>query len=100
MGAIALPLVVFFSVFADDVIRVIGGAGLRRRRAWVLRILMLALAVSYLSGVYGNALPALGRQNRLFKWTLVVLGRNLVINLALIPPFGVMGAAIAVVLAR
>lgn len=99
MGAIGLPLVVFFSVFANDVIRVIGGQGYGDS-AWVLRILMLALAVSYLSGVYGNALPALGRQNRLFKWTLVVLAANLVINLSLIPPFGVMGAAIAVVLSE
>ena len=99
MEAIALPLVLVFAMFADDVIRVIAGDDFSDA-AWVLRILTVALGVSYLSGVYGNALPALGRQNQLFRWSLVVLGANLVVNLALIPPFGVVGAAIAVVLSE
>ena len=99
METVALPLVVLFFVLADDVIRVIGDTQYEEA-GWVLRILMLALAISYLSGVYGHALPALGLQNRLFKWSLVILGVNLVINLALIPPFGAVGAAVAVVLSE
>ena len=42
--------------------------------AWVLRILTLALGISYLNGVYGHALIALGRQNQLFRWSVVILG--------------------------
>jgi O-antigen/teichoic acid export membrane protein len=99
MEAIALPMVLVFAVFAQDVIRVIAGEEFSDA-AWVLRILTLALGVSYLNGVYGNALPALGRQNQLFRWSLVVLGANLIVNLALIPPFGVVGAAVAVVLSE
>jgi O-antigen/teichoic acid export membrane protein len=99
MEALALPLVLVFAVFAEDVIRVIAGHDFADA-AWVLRILTLALGVSYLNGVYGNALPALGRQNQLFRWSLVVLAGNLVVNLALIPPFGVIGAAVAVVLSE
>jgi O-antigen/teichoic acid export membrane protein len=99
MEAIALPLVLVFAVFAEDVIRVIAGEDFADA-AWVLRVLTLALGISYLSGVYGNALPALGRQNQLFRWSLVVLAVNLAVNLALIPPFGVEGAAVAVVLSE
>jgi O-antigen/teichoic acid export membrane protein len=99
MEAIAIPLVLFFAVFADQVIRVIADDGYGDA-AWVLRILTVALGVSYLNGVYGNALPALGRQSKLFRVSVVVLGCNLAINLALIPPFGVIGAAVAVAISE
>ena len=99
MEAVALPLVVLFFVLADDIIRVIGDRDFAEA-GWVLRILVLAIAVSYLNGVYGHALPALGLQNRLFRWSLVILGVNLAINLALIPTFNVLGAAVAVVLSE
>jgi O-antigen/teichoic acid export membrane protein len=96
MQVLAIPLVGLGIVFADDIVAVIGGAEFEDSD-WVLRILMLALGISYLSGVFGNALVAIGRQNALFKWSLVVLGANLVANLALIPPYGAIGASIAVV---
>jgi O-antigen/teichoic acid export membrane protein len=96
MQVLALPLVTLGIVFADDIVAVIGGAEFEDS-ASVLRILMVALGISYVSGVYGNALVAIGRQDALFKWSLVVLGANLAANLALIPPFGAVGAAIAVV---
>lgn len=99
MEVIALPAVLLVAVFADDVIRVIAGQDFADA-AWVLRILTLALGISYLNGVYGHALPALGRQNRLFVLSLTVLVCNLAINLALIPPFGVVGAAVAVVISE
>ena len=99
MEVIALPLVALGIVFADDIVTVIGGADFADA-AWVLRILMLALGLSYVNGVYGNALLALGRQDAFFRWSLVILGFNLVANLALIPPFGVEGAAVAVVLSE
>jgi O-antigen/teichoic acid export membrane protein len=99
MEVIALPLVVLGVVFADDIVAVIGGDSFADS-AWVLRILMLGLGISYVSGVYGNALLAIGRQDAMFKWSLVVLGINLVANLALIPPFGVIGASIAVVISE
>jgi O-antigen/teichoic acid export membrane protein len=99
MEVLVLPLVLVFVLYADEVILLIGGERFDEA-AWVLRILMLALAISYLSGVYGNALPALGLQNQMFRWSLVVLGFNLVANLVLIPPFGAPGAAVAVVLSE
>ena len=99
MEAVALPAVLITAVLASDVIEVIAGTEYADA-AWVLRILTLALGISYLSGVYGHALTALGRQNQLFRWSLVILAVNLVINLALIPPFGVIGAGVAVVISE
>jgi O-antigen/teichoic acid export membrane protein len=99
MQVIALPLVALGMIFADEIVAVIGGAEFEEA-GWVLRVLMLALGISYLAGVYGNALVAIGRQAALFKWSLLVLGFNLVANLAMIPPFGVIGAAVAVVLSE
>jgi O-antigen/teichoic acid export membrane protein len=99
MEAVALPVVLITAVFAADVIEVIAGAEYADAE-WVLRILTLGLGISYLNGVYGSALTALGRQNQLFRWSLVILVCNLAINLALIPPFGVVGAGVAVVISE
>jgi O-antigen/teichoic acid export membrane protein len=99
MEVLALPLVMLGIVFADDIVTVIGGDAFADA-AWVLRILMLALGISYVNGVYGNALLAIGRQDALFKWSMLILGFNLAANLALIPPLGVIGASIAVVLSE
>jgi len=99
MEAVALPAVLITALFAGDVIEVIAGAEYEDA-AWVLRILTLGLGISYLNGVYGNALTALGRQNQLFRWSLVILAGNLILNLALIPPFGVVGAGVAVVISE
>ncbi len=99
MEALALPIVLIFAVFAEDVVRVIGDEGFADA-AWVLRILTVALGISYMNGVYGAALPALDQQNALFRWSIVILALNLVVNVALIPLWGVTGAAIAVVLSE
>ena len=95
MEAFALPVVVVTAVFADEIVRVIGGPGFADA-APVLQ-LILAIGVSYLNGVYGNALVALGRQSALLRLSVIVLAANLAINLVLIPPLGAKGAAIAVV---
>jgi O-antigen/teichoic acid export membrane protein len=99
MEVIALALVVTTIAFADEVVQVIGGGGFEDA-APVLRILMIAVGLSYLNGVYGNALVALGRQGALLRVTAAVLVVNIAVNLALIPPFGVEGAAVAVVISE
>ena len=76
MEALALPIVLIFAVFAEDVVRVIGDEGFADA-AWVLRILTVALGISYLNGVYGAALPALDQQNALFRWSIVILALDL-----------------------
>lgn len=95
MELLALPILIGALVLAEPIVVIVGGddyAG----AASVLRILMFGLAISFLNGVYGNALVALGRQSRLFYLSLLVFAVNIAMNLVLIPVWGVEGAAIAV----
>lgn len=95
METLALPIVVLTVPLAGPIVRLIGGTQFEDA-APVLQILMIGLAVSFVNGVYGNALVALGRQSRLFWLSLLVLGVNVVLNLIAIPIWGVVGAAAAV----
>jgi O-antigen/teichoic acid export membrane protein len=99
MQLVALPIVLLTALFAPQIVVVIGGESYADA-APVLQILMVGVGVSYMTGVYGNALPALGQQREFFKWSVVVLVINLALNLVLIPPFGVIGAAVAVLLSE
>lgn len=99
MEAAALALAALMAIFSREIIAVLGGHEFHRA-APVLAILAVALAISYLNGVYGGALMALGRQRIMLWLSVVPLVVNLVANLALIPPLGVVGAAIAVVVSE
>jgi O-antigen/teichoic acid export membrane protein len=96
VGAVAV--LVFFVVFADQVVVVAGGdkfAG----AAPLLRILMVGVAISYVGAIFGQGLIALDRQRDLFLFAaLLVLPLNLGANLALIPVLGNYGAALAYVI--
>ena len=99
LEAIALPMAALVAIFSPEIVVLLGGHKYAPA-APVLAILSIALAISYLNGVFGSAIMALGEQGRLLRLTSVTLGINLVVNLALIPPLGVNGAAIAVVVSE
>ena len=60
-----------------------------------LAILMFGAAFSFVNGVFGHALIALGHQARLIPVAALALSTNLGLNLLLVPPFGTRGAALA-----
>lgn len=95
MEVLAVPVLVLTVALAEPIVRLIGGPEFEGA-APVLQILMIGLAVSFLNGVYGNAIVALGRQAKLFWLSLLVLGANIAMNLVAIPLWGVEGAAAAV----
>jgi O-antigen/teichoic acid export membrane protein len=95
----ALGMAGLMAIFSREIVVVLGGPKYAAA-APALAILAVALAISYLSGVYGNALMALGRQRTLLWLSFGPLVANLVFNLALIPAFSVNGAAIAVVVSE
>jgi O-antigen/teichoic acid export membrane protein len=99
LEALSLPAVALLATFSSEIVVLLGGHSYDASGP-VLAILALALGVSYINGVYGNALLALGRQNMLFWLTLPTLVVNLVANLLLIPPYGADGAAWAVVISE
>lgn len=95
----AVGMAALVAIFSPEIVVILGGHKYHSA-APVLAVLALALAISYLSGVYGNALMALGRQRTLLWISLGPLLVNLIANLGLIPPLGVNGAAIAVVISE
>ena len=95
----ALGMAGLVAIFSREIVVILGGQKYAAA-APALAILAVALAISYLSGVYGNALMALGRQRTLLWLSLGPLAANLVVNLALIPPLGVNGAAVALVVSE
>lgn len=96
MQLVATPLLVLFLAFADEVVDVVAGPGFGGA-ATILRIVIVAVFFSYLSAVFLQVLIALNRQVRLFQLWSAVLAINVALNLALIPPFGAVGAAGALV---
>jgi O-antigen/teichoic acid export membrane protein len=60
-----------------------------------LAILMFGAAFSFVNGVFGHALIALGHQARLIPVAVLALTMNLGLNLLLVPGLGTKGAAIA-----
>lgn len=99
LEAAAIGFASLMAIFSPEIVVVLGG-GKYAAAAPVLAILALALAISYLSGAYGNALLALGRQRTLFWIAVGPLAVNLAANLLLIPALGVNGAAVAVVISE
>lgn len=97
LEAAALGLGGLLAIFSSEIVVVLGGHKYASAGP-VLAILSLALALSFVSGVFGTSLMALGHQPRLLLLSLGTLLVNLAANLLLIPPLGVDGAAIAVVL--
>jgi len=95
MQLVAVPIVAL-SFFGDELMRFVGG-GSFDGGALALQLLMLGVAFSYIQAVFGYALVAQNKQYLAFVNSGVVLVVNLVLNLILIPPFGVEGAAAALV---
>jgi O-antigen/teichoic acid export membrane protein len=98
MQLLAVP-VLLLGVFAEELLVLIGGPAFRPA-ADALRLMLLALALAYMQTVLGHALVAQGRQRLALRVSLQVLVLNLVLNVALIPEFGIIGAAIALVVSE
>lgn len=90
--AIGAPIAAGGLVVAPDLVRLIGGdefAG----AAGPLRLLLFAVALAFVSGLFGHALIAGGHQGSAVRLGIAALVFNLVLNLALVPPFGIEAAA-------
>jgi len=90
--AIGAPIAAGGLVVAPELVRLIGGdefAG----SAGPLRILLFAVVLAFVSGLFGHALIAGGRQGSALRLGITALVFNLVLNLSLVPPFGIEAAA-------
>jgi O-antigen/teichoic acid export membrane protein len=90
--AVGAPIAAGGLIVAPDLVRVLGGdefAG----AADPLRILLFAVALAFVSGLFGHSLIAGGRQAGALRLGLAALAFNLAANLVAIPAWGIEGAA-------
>lgn len=94
MFAAGFPIAVGGSLLAADIIALVFGPAYRLSGV-VLTLLIWALPISLLREVATAGLMSNGREDRVMRITAWSTGANLVLNLGLIPAFGLMGAATA-----
>lgn len=89
-----LPIFLTFVLFPEIVIEIFFGSRYVGA-AFALQILSLGFFVSAILGPNGATLVTIG-QTRFLMWaTIIAAITNIILNLALIPPLGISGAAIA-----
>ncbi|MEL6772720.1 MAG: flippase [Bacteroidota bacterium] len=92
--AMGLPICVGGTMLAGPLIVLIGGPEYVAGTV-ALRILMVNMGVVYLNMMFGQPLPAWDLQKRHMYAISVGAVANIILNLVLIPRFGIVGAAVA-----
>ena len=77
---------------AGELARTLGGGEFAAAAA-PMRILLAAAAIAFINGLYGHALIARDRQFATLWLNVVALTLNVVLNLLLVPPYGILAAA-------
>lgn len=90
--AVSLPIAVTVLVFADPIVAVLYPPDFAASAA-ILRILVGSIVSTILGAWAGFALLSAGQQRIVLACNLVALIVNIVLNVALIPVFGYLGAA-------
>ena len=96
--SLTLPLFLILFLFPDVVLNFLFGANYIFA-ATALRILSLGFIVSNFLGPSGATLIAIGESKFIMWATLTTAVLNVGLNILLIPPFGIVGAAVASVVA-
>jgi O-antigen/teichoic acid export membrane protein len=86
------PLALGGLVLADDVVIAVAGAEFAGA-ADPLRILLFAIALAFVNGLFGFLLVARDRQRDVLRINLAALAVNLGLNVALVPSLGIEAAA-------
>ena len=95
--ALAFPIAVGTTLLADAIILVLAGPGYLPESAWALRILIWYLPISFVNGLLQYVLIAVNRQRTLSVAFGVGVVFNVAANLALIPTYGYLAAALVTV---
>jgi O-antigen/teichoic acid export membrane protein len=90
--AVGVPIAAGGLVVAPELVRALGGDDFAGA-ADPLRLLLFAVALAFVSGLFGHALIAGGRQASALRLGLAALAFNLAANLVVIPAWGIEGAA-------
>ncbi|SDI99707.1 Membrane protein involved in the export of O-antigen and teichoic acid [Frankineae bacterium MT45] len=94
---LATPIVVFGGLVAGRVVALLAAPEFVSISTQPLRILLVAVALTFFTGLLGQALFAAHDQRFLLRLNVVNLGVNILLNLVLIPSHGAVGAGVALV---
>lgn len=96
MVTIGLPLAIGGTILAKPLMSLIYGSEYNSGII-AFQILIWAVTITWIGGAYGNSLIACDRQNKVAVRVAIGAAGNIVLNLILIPPYGIVGASIATV---
>jgi O-antigen/teichoic acid export membrane protein len=88
------PPLLFLALFAAPIVTLLYG-GSYARGAWPLALLAIGQTVNAATGPCGHVVTMIGRSDLVLKNSLAALVLNVVLNVALIPPYGMVGAGLA-----
>lgn len=92
--SLTLPLILIFILFPETVLVLLFGANYVAA-GQALQILLLGSLIVNLLGPNGATLVAIGKTRFLMWASIAAAGINVILNIALIPQWGIVGAAIA-----
>ncbi|MBA0046989.1 flippase [Mycobacterium sp. NPDC050853] len=97
MLAVAVPISVVGFFVGRDLIALLGSEEFVDKSNLVMPLLLVAVGLTFLTGIVSQALFAAHRQVFLLRLNVCNLVGNIVLNVLLIPHLGALGAAIALV---
>lgn len=92
---VMLPLVIYFILFAEPWITIIGGEEYLEAAGTTRLLLLAVIPIGFSNIIGGQMLIATGQEKKLFQAELAGAGSNILLNCILIPYFSAAGAAIA-----
>ena len=88
------PPLLFLTLFALPIVTLLYGSSYARG-AWPLALLAIGQTVNAATGPCGHVVTMIGRADLVLKNSLIALVLNVLLNVALIPPYGMVGAGLA-----
>jgi O-antigen/teichoic acid export membrane protein len=88
------PPLLFLTLFALPIVTLLYGPSYARG-AWPLALLAIGQTVNAATGPCGHVVTMIGRADLVLKNSLIALVLNVLLNVALIPPYGMVGAGLA-----
>jgi len=98
--ALAFPIAVGTTLLAEPIILILAGPGYLPESAWALQILIWYLPISFVNGLLQYVLIAVNRQRTLSVAFAIGVVFNVAANLALIPTYGYLAAAVVTVVSE
>jgi len=99
MSVIAFPISMILFLSSYNIVHFLYGSGYHAS-GFILKVLSVVVVFRFISYLNGIVLASVNRQKERVVFQGITAGINIVLNLALIPPMGFIGAAIATIISE